>query len=163
MGGSETRAPCLPVVEYTSAEQAHAADEVEALPEGAVVVRMLSDYAMLRDQVRTCHDGGARTAAVRSPRLKLTARRDRRMTARPRTTTLEIDEELHEFLALMVNDAGPYQSVSAYVEDLIRRNRASQEAAAFTQMQAELAAGFGASESTYQLSSAAEVIARNRI
>jgi hypothetical protein len=54
MGGSETRAPCPPVVEYTSAEQAHAADEVEALPEGAVVVRMLSDYAMLRDQVRTC-------------------------------------------------------------------------------------------------------------
>jgi Arc/MetJ-type ribon-helix-helix transcriptional regulator len=85
------------------------------------------------------------------------------MTARPRTTTLEIDEELHEFLALMVNDAGPYQSVSAYVEDLIRRDRASQEAAAFTQLQAELAAGFGASESTYQLSSAAEVIARNRI
>ena len=54
MGGSETRAPCPPVVEYTSAEQAHAADEVDALPEGAVVVRMLSDYAVLRDQVRTC-------------------------------------------------------------------------------------------------------------
>jgi hypothetical protein len=43
-GGSETRAPCPPVVEYTAADQARAADEVEALPEGAVVVRMLSDY-----------------------------------------------------------------------------------------------------------------------
>jgi hypothetical protein len=32
--------------------QARAADEVEALPEGAVVVRMLSDYAVLRDQAR---------------------------------------------------------------------------------------------------------------
>ncbi len=85
------------------------------------------------------------------------------MTARPRMMTLEIDEELHEFLTLMVSDAGPYQSVSAYVEGLIRRDRASQEAAAFTQLQAELAAGFSAPESTYHLSSAAEVIARNRI
>ena len=85
------------------------------------------------------------------------------MTARPRMMTLEIDEELHEFLTLMVSDAGPYQSVSAYVEGLIRRDRASQEVAAFTQLQAELAAGFSAPESTYHPSSAAEVIARNRI
>ena len=54
MGGSETRAPCPPVVEYTAADQALAADEVEALPEGAVVVRMLGDYAVLRDQARVC-------------------------------------------------------------------------------------------------------------
>ena len=52
--GSETSAPCPPVVEYTAAEQARAGDEVEALPEGAVVVRMLSDYAVLRDQARAC-------------------------------------------------------------------------------------------------------------
>ena len=54
MGGSDTRAPCPPVVEYTSAEQARAADEVGALPEGAVIVRMLSDYAVLRDQAWAC-------------------------------------------------------------------------------------------------------------
>jgi hypothetical protein len=42
------------VVEYTSAEQTRAADEVEALLEGAVIVRMLSDYAALRDQARAC-------------------------------------------------------------------------------------------------------------
>ena len=54
MGASETRAPCPPVVDYTAAEQARAGEEVEALPEGAVIVRMLSDYAVLRDQVRTC-------------------------------------------------------------------------------------------------------------
>lgn len=53
-GGSDARAPCPPVVEYTNAEQARAADEVEALPEGGVIVRMLGDYAVLRDQVRTC-------------------------------------------------------------------------------------------------------------
>ncbi|WP_404811414.1 hypothetical protein [Gemmobacter serpentinus] len=52
--GSETRAPCPPVVEYSSGNQARAADEVEALPEGAVIVRMLSDYAVLRDQARAC-------------------------------------------------------------------------------------------------------------
>ena len=52
--GSDARAPCPPVVEYTSTEQARAADEVEALPEGAVIVRMLSDYAVLREQARAC-------------------------------------------------------------------------------------------------------------
>ncbi|NGQ93349.1 hypothetical protein G5V65_20895 [Rhodobacter sp. HX-7-19] len=54
MGGSDLRAPCPPVVEYTVAERAQAADEVEALPEGAVIVRMLGDYAVLRDQARAC-------------------------------------------------------------------------------------------------------------
>lgn len=50
--GSDTRAPCPPVVDYMAEDQARAAEEVETLPEGAVIVRMLSDYAMLRDQVR---------------------------------------------------------------------------------------------------------------
>lgn len=54
MGASDTRAPCPPVVDYTAADQARAADEVEELPEGAVIVRMLSDYAVLRDQARVC-------------------------------------------------------------------------------------------------------------
>lgn len=54
MDGSDVRAPCPPVVDYTTAEQARAADEVEALPEGTVIVRMLSDYAVLRDQARAC-------------------------------------------------------------------------------------------------------------
>ncbi|WP_337957309.1 hypothetical protein [Paracoccus sphaerophysae] len=46
--------PCPPVVDYTSAEQARAADEVEELSEGAFIARMLSDYAVLRDQARAC-------------------------------------------------------------------------------------------------------------
>ena len=33
MDGSDARAPCPPVVDYSAAEQARAADEVEALPE----------------------------------------------------------------------------------------------------------------------------------
>jgi hypothetical protein len=54
MGDFEALAPCAPMVEYSAADQARAADEVEALPEGAVIVRMLSDYAVLRDQERAC-------------------------------------------------------------------------------------------------------------
>ena len=52
--GSETGAPCPPVVDYTAADQARAAAEVEALPEAAVIIRMLSDYTVLRDQARAC-------------------------------------------------------------------------------------------------------------
>lgn len=51
---SEARSPCPPVVDYSAADQARAATEVAALAEGAVLVRMLSDYAVLRDQARAC-------------------------------------------------------------------------------------------------------------
>lgn len=54
VGSSDGAAPCPPVVEYTAGDQALAADEVEALPEGAAILRMLSDYAVLRDQARVC-------------------------------------------------------------------------------------------------------------
>ena len=54
MVGSDARAPCPPVVDYTRAEQARAADEVDSLPEGAVIVRMLGDYAVLREQAQVC-------------------------------------------------------------------------------------------------------------
>ena len=53
-GGSDGQAPCPPVVEYSPAEQSRAASEIKALADGAVVVGMLSDYAVLRDQVRAC-------------------------------------------------------------------------------------------------------------
>jgi hypothetical protein len=42
------------VVEYGRAEQAQASAEVEAMPEGAVVVRLLADYAVMRAQARAC-------------------------------------------------------------------------------------------------------------
>ena len=51
---SSDNTPCPPVVEYSAADQARAAAEVEALPESAVLVRMMSDYAVLRDQARAC-------------------------------------------------------------------------------------------------------------
>ena len=52
--GSDAQAPCPPVVDYSVADQARTATEVEALPDGAMVVQMLGDYAVLRDQARAC-------------------------------------------------------------------------------------------------------------
>ena len=54
MAGSGASQPCPPVVECSPTDQARAAAEVEALPEGGVVVQMLSGYAVLRDQARAC-------------------------------------------------------------------------------------------------------------
>lgn len=41
MAGSDAQVPCPPIVDYSGTDQAMAADEVEALPEGAVIIRML--------------------------------------------------------------------------------------------------------------------------
>ena len=46
--------PCPLVVDYSALEQARALDELDALPERVMVVRMLSDCAVLRDQARAC-------------------------------------------------------------------------------------------------------------
>ena len=55
MAGSDRPGQVCPlVVKYSTAEQARAADEVEALPEGGVLVRMLGDYAVLREQTLVC-------------------------------------------------------------------------------------------------------------
>ena len=54
-GGSDALpSACPPVVEYSQAEQARVADEVAALPEGAVIVGWLADYSVLREQVQAC-------------------------------------------------------------------------------------------------------------
>jgi hypothetical protein len=42
------------VVDYSQAEQARVADEVAALPEGAVIVEWLADHAVMRAQAWTC-------------------------------------------------------------------------------------------------------------
>lgn len=49
-------AVCPPIVEYSREFQASAADELALLPERSAVAEMLSDYAVMRDQVRTCSD-----------------------------------------------------------------------------------------------------------
>lgn len=45
---------CPPVVDYSRAEQMSVAAEVAALPDGAMIVGWLADYAVLRDQAHAC-------------------------------------------------------------------------------------------------------------
>nr|WP_108483534.1 hypothetical protein [Oceaniglobus ichthyenteri] len=45
---------CPPVLAYTLEEQRRVADEVDALPEGSVIVGWLADYMVLRGQLRVC-------------------------------------------------------------------------------------------------------------
>ena len=45
---------CPPVVEYSRAFQARAADELDLLPEGSEIAEMLADYSVMRDQARVC-------------------------------------------------------------------------------------------------------------
>jgi hypothetical protein len=42
------------VVEYSREVQARAAEEFVRMPEGSVVVEMMADYAVMRDQARAC-------------------------------------------------------------------------------------------------------------
>ena len=52
--GSEVQMACPPVVEYSRADQGQLANELASLPEGALIVDWLADYAVLREQVRAC-------------------------------------------------------------------------------------------------------------
>ena len=45
---------CPPVVDYSWEMQARAAVELALLSEGSVVVEMMADYAVMRDQARRC-------------------------------------------------------------------------------------------------------------
>jgi hypothetical protein len=55
-GTSEPRfvTVCPPVVEYSRAFQARAADELDLLPDGSAIAEMLADYSVMRDQARAC-------------------------------------------------------------------------------------------------------------
>ncbi|MGC8202578.1 hypothetical protein ACP2AV_07725 [Aliiroseovarius sp. PTFE2010] len=41
-------------MEYSGELQARAAEELAMLPDGSAIAEMLSDYTVLRDQVRAC-------------------------------------------------------------------------------------------------------------
>ncbi|WBQ13037.1 hypothetical protein L2D00_14475 [Hyphomonadaceae bacterium BL14] len=43
---------CPPVVEYSRAFQARAADELRSMPEWSAIAEMLADYSVMRGQVR---------------------------------------------------------------------------------------------------------------
>ena len=54
VGSDSPPGVCPPVVAYSEAEQARVADEVAALPEDAMIIEWLADYAVLREQARAC-------------------------------------------------------------------------------------------------------------
>ena len=78
------------------------------------------------------------------------------------TMTVRLSGPLSEFVAASVGEQGSYENVSEYIRDLIRRDKASREQAAFERLKAELAHAFAASESSYLPLTAADVMARNR-
>lgn len=55
-GDSEPRVitVCPPVVEYSREFQARAAEELRFLPDGSAIAEILSDFAVIREQVRAC-------------------------------------------------------------------------------------------------------------
>jgi hypothetical protein len=54
VGSDTTPSACPPVVNYSWEEQGRVAEEMAGLPEGALIVGWLADYAVLRDQARAC-------------------------------------------------------------------------------------------------------------
>jgi hypothetical protein len=47
-------AACPPVVEYSREFQAQAGHELTLLPDGSAVVKMMVDYAVMREQADSC-------------------------------------------------------------------------------------------------------------
>ena len=78
---------------------------------------------------------------------------------RAMTMTVRLSGALSDFVAANVGEAGDYESVSEYVRDLIRRDKARSEREAFDRLKAELERAFAAPDDTYRELSAAEVIA----
>ena len=79
---------------------------------------------------------------------------------RAMTMTVRLSGPLSDFVAANVGETGDYESVSEYVRDLIRRDKARSEQEAFDRLKAELERAFAAPDDTYRELSAADVIAQ---
>lgn len=82
---------------------------------------------------------------------------------RSMTMTVRLSGPLSDFVAANVGENGDYESVSEYVRDLIRRDKARSEQEAFDRLKAELERAFAAPDDTYQALSAADVIERSGV
>ena len=76
--------------------------------------------------------------------------------------TVRLNDTLSDFVSANVSQTGDYESVSEYIRDLIRRDKARSEREAFDRLKAELERAFDAPDDTYRPLSAEDVIARNR-
>ncbi len=83
--------------------------------------------------------------------------------ARAMTMTVRLSGPLSDFVAANVGENGDYESVSEYVRDLIRRDKARSEQEAFDRLKAELERAFAAPDDTYHALSAADVIERSGV
>lgn len=78
------------------------------------------------------------------------------------TLNVRVSGPLGEFVAANVGADGPYENVSEYVRDLIRKDMERAEAQAFERLRAELQVAFAAPDETYVTVTAEDVIARAR-
>jgi antitoxin ParD1/3/4 len=78
------------------------------------------------------------------------------------TLTVRISGPLSDFVAQNVGNDGAYENVSEYIRDLIRKDKAQADEAAFQRLKAELTHAFAAPEASYTSLSAADIIARNQ-
>ncbi len=83
--------------------------------------------------------------------------------SRTMTLTVRLNAALGDFVSTNVDENGPYENVSEYIRDLIRRDKERVEQEAFERLKAELVHAFAAPEASYQPLTAADVIARNRV
>ena len=81
--------------------------------------------------------------------------------ARAMTMTVRLSGPLSDFVAANVGETGDYESVSEYVRDLIRRDKARSEQEAFDRLKAELERAFAAPDDSYRELSAADIISRS--
>jgi Arc/MetJ-type ribon-helix-helix transcriptional regulator len=78
------------------------------------------------------------------------------------TLNVRVTGPLSEHVAANVGADGPYENVSEYVRDLIRRDKARADAEAFDRLKAELTHAFAAPDSAYAPLDAEAVIRRNQ-
>ncbi len=82
---------------------------------------------------------------------------------RTTTMTVRISGALGDFVSANVGESGAYESVSEYIRDLIRRDKARAEREAFERLQAELTRAFAQPDESYHMLSASDVIEKNRL
>ena len=81
---------------------------------------------------------------------------------RQTTLTVRLTAPLNEFVQANVGEDGVYENVSEYIRSLIRRDKERAEQEAFDRLKAKLTHAFAAPDESYEVLTAAEIIARNR-
>lgn len=82
--------------------------------------------------------------------------------SRTMTLNVRVHGRLGEFVADNVGEGGTYENVSEYIRDLIRKDKERTEHEKFERLKAELRLAFAEPDSSYDVLTASDVIARNR-